>query len=107
MSRQGNPFALLPVELEMLREKASGLQAVGRKLEEVLLKLQRIETALPKLPPGERALQVLEHGRLYEESEQLRWKMVVQREAMGLSRHDDVDRMYPRPARIKLAARAD
>ncbi len=101
MSRQQNPFALLPIELEMAREKASVLNAVGRKLEDVLGKLAKIEAALPTLPPGERALQVLQHGRLYEESEQLRWKMIVQREAMGLSRHDDVDRLYPKPTRIK------
>jgi hypothetical protein len=101
MSRQANPFAFLPIELELQREKASALRYAGEKLETLLHKLHRIEAALPSLPPGERALQVLEHGRLLEQAEQARWNLIVQREAMGLNRHDDVDRQYPKPTRIK------
>lgn len=98
---RGNPFALLPIEVELQKEKAFALRGTGTKLERAIEELRTLEASLPSVPPGERALRVQRHARLRVEAERLRWNLMVQREAMGLTRHDDLDRVYPIPAALK------
>lgn len=40
------------------------------------------------------------HSELRAALQEERWKMMVQREALGLTRHDDLDDIYPIPRRI-------
>src|SRR5262245_60262670 len=80
MSRLGNPFALLPVEAELLKERASSLRVTGEKLEEALAELRGIAERVPQLSPPDLAMEQEAHTRLFREAERLRWNMIVQRE---------------------------
>jgi hypothetical protein len=95
---------LLPVEVEIAREKAASLGRVGERLEASLARLaelrRRIELARPEVRP--------QLARRYAEERSLaatlRYYLVVQREAIGLRRHADVDRAYPLPPAIPIPA---
>lgn len=99
--RRFNPEALLPIEVELQREKASALRRVGQRLEQLIAELSRLRAELSSARPGDRARPLARYGELRREAEAQRWKMIVQREALGLTRHDDVDRYYPIPPPIE------
>lgn len=93
----------LAVEVELRKEKAISLRRVGEKLEGMLARLSQLDAELSAPGPltgPERDTRVAEYTRLRAEAERERWNMVVQREAMGLSNHDEVDRIYPLPRRL-------
>lgn len=50
-----------------------------------------------------------EYARLQLEAKQLRHALIIQRETVGLRRHEDVDRQYPLPGPLTLpeAARTE
>ena len=87
----------LAIEIAIQKEKASALQGVGRKLEALLARLAGIEASARTADAVKRWELTKEHARLRAEAEKQRWYMVVQREAMGLAHHDDVERIYPLP----------
>lgn len=90
MARRFNPEALLPIEVELAKEKASALGAVGARLDKMIAELH----TLAKRPDARTQYTALRERALHE-----RWKLIVQREAMGLSGHEDVDRLYAIPPR--------
>ena len=92
-----NPRAPLPIEVELLREKASALRRLGHKLEQLIGELARLEKELATASGAARARHLAHYAALRTQAESERWKMIVQREAMGLSHHEDVDRSYPLP----------
>lgn len=100
MARRFQPEALLPVEVELLKERASALRAVGERIEKLLAALTILETALATRTGADRLPLLKEHRALRAQADAERWKLIVQREAMGLSRHDEVDRVYPLPQPI-------
>lgn len=87
----------LAIEVEMMRERASSLRRVSGKLETLIDRLQAIRSALPAARPQERTGLQAEYARLRAEAETQRWYMIVQREAMGLFHHEDVDQLYAIP----------
>jgi hypothetical protein len=97
MQRRFNPGALLPIEVELLREKGSALRRLGEKLERLIAELGRLEKELAATAGATRARHLARYAALRRQAESERWKMIVQREAMGLSHHEDVDRSYPLP----------
>jgi hypothetical protein len=101
MPRRFNPEAQLPIEVELQREKASALRRVGHKLEQLIAELAQLEKEIASASGAERAKRLTRHAALLREAEDQRWKMIVQREAMGLSRHEEVDRHYPLPRPIQ------
>lgn len=101
MAKRFNPEAALPIELEMAKEKAFALRRTAYSIEKLLAEMQQIERELGALSGPERARKVEAHSELRAQVEHERWKMIVQREALGLHRHDDVDLFYPLPARLR------
>lgn len=100
------------VELEIRKEKAEALGRAGERLECALQALEMFRRELQVLManrpggplnkgggvPPDLQKKLAEHARLEEQVSHLRTCLIIQREAMGLRRHDDVDRQYPVPA---------
>jgi hypothetical protein len=107
------------VEAEIRREKAEALGRTGERLERILHEMETCRRDLMHPTTGRRDLhgaarasaerreKLAEHDRLWEQARYLRHCLIVQREAMGLWRHDDVDRQYPlpEPLTVPVAAR--
>ncbi|MFZ5445927.1 MAG: hypothetical protein ACOZQL_38395 [Myxococcota bacterium] len=83
-------------EAELNKERAGALGATARKLEAALQSCRELSVKIDDtLDPDLRALLLRDYRETREEAERQRWNLCVQREAMGLRRHDDVDRHYP------------
>jgi uncharacterized protein (DUF3084 family) len=99
------------VESEIRKEKAEVLGRVGERLEQALQELEAFRQQLLGLVlatrqtvrdreerfPVEIDKKLAEYARLREQAKALRHSLIIQREAVGLSRHEDVDRQYPLP----------
>lgn len=102
MARAGEPIGgALAVEVEMRREAASALRRLGGRLEAQLEELRTIEAEMKEAPLSRRTHFVSEHARVRAEADQTRWYLIIQREAMGVLRHEDVDRCYPLPPPLR------
>lgn len=86
---------------EIQGERASSLARVTERLEAALGELQAADAAL-RASPGDRALAALRADALAEAAERL-WFLVIQREALGLTRHEVVDEVYRIPREVHLA----
>jgi hypothetical protein len=82
-------------EAELNKERAGALGLTARRLEAELEKCAALRAEWRGANPARRAVLEGEHEAARVESERLRWNLCVQREAMGLRRHDDVDLLYP------------
>lgn len=105
------------IETEIRQEKAAALGRSGERLEQILarltdlrkelLDLSAVAPACPENAKGERFgflhAQVDKYKRLCEEERKIRHHLVIQREAVGLRRHEDVDRQYPEPSPLTLS----
>jgi len=106
----------LAVETEIQQEKAETLGRAGERLERALQELGTFRRDLMDLAcsppasaltnservPAEMGEKLAQYARLREEAKQLRHCLIIQREAVGLRRHDDVDRLYPVPPPLTL-----
>jgi hypothetical protein len=98
------------IEAEIQKERAEALGRAGERLEEAMHVLQAIRQGLEEIGnpcTGSGDLEVgggaqgdarmaryrACHARVLE----LRHFLIIQREAIGLRRHEDVDRQYPMP----------
>jgi hypothetical protein len=90
--------------LEELRsERASSLARVADRFEVALRELAEVEAALAARP-GAAGLAARRADALAHAGERL-WVLVVQREALGLSRHDLLDEVYRIPRAVHAAMR--
>ena len=94
----GSPLA---VEVEIRAEKASAMRRVAHRVESLLAELSQIEVASLGTQGAERARHVARHEALRAEAEKQRWYLIVQREAMGLYRHDDIEELYRLPTPLR------
>ncbi|RKH69310.1 hypothetical protein [Corallococcus aberystwythensis] len=101
MAQPVNVNALLPIEAEFQRERASGLRRSGDKLEDALILLAQAEKELRALSGPARVARYPAYRALWKEAERLRWNLTVQREACGLRNHRDLDFIYPLPPLLK------
>lgn len=87
---------------ELNRERAAGLGRTARRLEEALDACAASRAELERLGRGpQRTALLAAYATHRAEAERQRWNLEVQREAMGLRRHDELDACYPRPALIR------
>ncbi len=105
------------IEAEIRQEKAAALGRIGERLEQILARLADLRKELLDLSgvaspclgtsEGEHLAlpraQVAMYTRLREEERQIRHHLVIQREAAGLRRHEDIDRQYPEPSPLTLS----
>jgi hypothetical protein len=89
--------ALAGVDREVLAEKATALCRIGHRLEGFLLQLQQIEQTLPSVRGRDRGELIRAHAEVRKQAELYLWYLVVQREAMGLRQHGDLEDYYPIP----------
>ena len=89
--------SLARTEAELRAEKAAALARIAATLEGLLAELSRRRETFGALSSEERAAAAEAYDALREQARLYRWYLVVQREALGLVRHDDVDRHYPPP----------
>ena len=104
------------IESEIRKEKAEASGRAGERLEVTLLELEAFRREIlclveKRLDPsfGEKDRlardmieRLAEHARLCEEANRLGHTLIIQREAVGLWRHEDVDRQYPMPRPLSL-----
>ncbi len=104
------------IEAEIRQEKAESLGRTGERLEQTLGELRVLRDHLFRIaehpvhttPMGSEILTEIreglaKHARLWGVAHELRYQLIVQREAVGFRRHEDVDRHYPSPAPLTLA----
>ena len=89
--------SLARTEAELRAEKAAALARIAGTLEGLLAELSRRRESFTRLSSEERAAATEAYDALREQARLYRWYLIVQREALGLCRHDDVDRHYPPP----------
>lgn len=91
----------LAVEVAFRLEKVGALRRVGETLEKMLGELKELERELRTLNGPPREKRVVVYQQIRADAEYQRWCLVVQREAMGLFDHAEVDLMYPVPPQLK------
>jgi hypothetical protein len=82
-------------EAELNKERAGALGMTAQKLEALLERCRELRERLLTAEGPLRELLRRDYSEAREESERQRWNLCVQREAIGLRRHEDVDRFYP------------
>jgi delta 1-pyrroline-5-carboxylate dehydrogenase len=97
-TRAADAFAR--VERELSEERAAALRRIAGTLETQLERLTALRLRLQECARHERAEILAEYARLREAARLWRWYLVVQREAVAFSRHDDLERFYPLPPRL-------
>jgi hypothetical protein len=85
------------VERELLQERAAALARIAGRLGELVARLAELRSRFEDLPADERPASISTYRRLREEARLYRWYLEVQRDAVGLHRHDGLDEQYPIP----------
>jgi hypothetical protein len=101
MARDDRVNALLPVEVDFQREKASGLRRTGETLEKLLAELAEAEREVRARTGAERTAYFARYREVRQEAEKQRWYLMVQREACGQRNHRELDIVYPMPPLLK------
>jgi hypothetical protein len=94
--------SLQRTEQEIRQAKAEALGRVGERLDAALARLAEWDRHLEQLSAEagpEVARETAARDRLRDEAVRLRHALVIQREAIGLRRHDPVEERYPIPSR--------
>ena len=89
---------LVAIEQEILRETAASLGRQGARVERALATLQEIELAFAQAPS--QAL-VDRHEAERAEAERALWHLRIQREALGMRNHRELERRYPVPRPLR------
>jgi len=88
------------LEREVISEMAKTLGRVTRRLTDALERLAKTGRAVDAAADADaRAKLVAEFNRRRAEAVKARWELLVQREALGFRRHEDIDACYPVPPR--------
>jgi hypothetical protein len=89
------------IQQELARERCAALARVAGRLEDALQRLMAARRALDGLHGAERARQLAICRELREHVRRSRWELEVQRESIGLRRHQILDELYPLPEGIE------
>ena len=96
---------LLPVERELRAEKAAALAIAAEKLEQALAQLAEAQHAYEAAAdPAQRQKLADKHQALRAHAAERLWFLLVQREAMGLTQHDNVLAFYRVPPALRKIA---
>jgi len=87
-------------EKEIVQEKAATLGRAGERLDAALASARALAEALDVEPdPTRRAVLLQEYETARRRAATVRLMLVIQREAIGLRHHRDVERQFPEPPR--------
>lgn len=88
------------LEQELVKEKAAALGRAGERLEAALDEVRALGVALDAERDGRRRGELLrEYEATRRRAAAARLMLLVQREAIGLRGHRDVDQQFPEPPR--------
>jgi hypothetical protein len=86
------------IEEEIVKEKAAVLGRAGERLEAALAASAALGRALDaETDPARRAALLADYAEARRRAIHARTLLLIQREAVGLRHHRDVDRQYPEP----------
>jgi hypothetical protein len=85
------------VERELLEERAAALARIAGRLGELVGQLEDLRSRFPAVPEADRSGTLATFRLLRDEAKLYRWYLEVQREAVGLRRHDRLDELYRIP----------
>jgi hypothetical protein len=83
------------VERELQSERAAALARIAGRLSDLVARLAEMRAHFPSQPVAARTAQVAAYRAVRAEARLYRWYLEVQREALGLRRHDGLDEHYP------------
>ena len=78
-------------------DRAAALGRIGGTLQSLIDALNTLRSQLPAIPDRDRPAALARYSALLEKARLWRWYLEVQREAIGLRRHDLIDELYPVP----------
>jgi hypothetical protein len=91
---------LAKIEEEIRREKAAALGRAGERLETALTAVAALGRAVDaEADPARRAVLLGDYEDARRRASHARTMLLIQREAIGLRQHRDVDRTFPEPPR--------
>jgi hypothetical protein len=94
----GGPLA---IEVALKAEAANSLKALGHRLDRQLTDLRQLgEQVRAMAPSPTRDKRLAEYEEKRRDAEYRKWTLIVQREAMGLFNHEDVEEIYRVPPRL-------
>ena len=82
---------------ELNEERAAALRRISGTLESLIRQLQASRERLRHLSGADREREVAAFRNLRERALKYRWYLEVQREALGIRRHDTLDEFYKVP----------
>ena len=82
-------------ESELNKERAGALSITARKLEDQLERCSKLREEMSLAEGLLHELLLQDYREARDESERQHWNLCVQREALGIRRHDDIDHFYP------------
>ncbi|HEY3120692.1 MAG TPA: hypothetical protein VGL15_08715 [Vicinamibacteria bacterium] len=91
------------VEIEIAEEKTAVLARIAGRLQSLIDEAAGLRT---EVAAGRRRA-IAAYEAVRQQARLYRWYLEVQREAVGLSRHDDLDRLYPVPPALADQDRAE
>ncbi len=97
----GREESFARIELELQEERAAALARIAGRLEALVTQLAETRSVLVDLGNAERRERLAAYRALRAEARLYRWYLEVQREALGLRRHDGLDEFYPIPPAIE------
>ena len=86
---------------EIADAKAAALRRIAGRLDELLEELASLQAGLDAAPHETRERLVNRFNETREQARLQRWFLEVQREAIGLLRHESLDEFYRVPAPIR------
>lgn len=78
-------------------DRAATLGRIGSTLQTLIETLETLRRQIAATPERDRAPFVSRYAALHEKARLYRWYLEVQREAVGLTRHDVIDQQYRLP----------
>lgn len=101
MSSKGPVGGSLAIEVQMRAEAAASIRALGQRVERQITELQQLCQQLKAMAPSPaRDKKLAEYNEKRRDAEYRKWTLIVQREAMGLFNHDDVEEIYRVPPKL-------
>ncbi len=101
MSSKGPVGGSLAIEVQLRAEAASSVRALGQRIERQLAELQQLGQQVRAMAPSPaRDRKLTEYDEKRRDAEYRKWTLIVQREAMGLYNHDDVEEIYRVPPKL-------
>lgn len=85
---------------ELQEERAAALARISRRLERLLDQLQATREQIARGRDEDRARTIAAYRELHREAVKYRWYLEVQREAIGLRQHQQLDEFYRIPPEL-------